>query len=537
MKISRITIKNFRSIEHADICPSTFNVLIGQNNHGKTNFFEAIEWFYNGSGDLGQIAFMREAERDVSVELEYTDIQAGIAAVKNEKTKESFKKFAGERDVIRVIRRKSDGSKRLLWDEEAGEWSVKNFAGFDRAFNDCLPRLQYVSTTTRLAEISKYGKKTPIGEMLSGVLTAILEKSPQYVQFRDKLDELFADEASEVKAELNLLANKVRGHLEQQFPECTKVNFGVTAPAFDDLLKNFETSINDGIETSAEEKGDGMQRALMLAIIKTYSDYRREKDEAGKSFLFLIDEAELHLHPTAQRQLKIALARLADNGDQVIINTHSSVLVADEVNGQLLWKVLKSAATTKITPVSELDKPEVVYELLGGSPADLLFPNNFLIVEGRSEEVMLTAVIRRLYPNQPKIKVVFAGGDFDRQQKSMDAINIAFTPLNQTPIYKERLVILCDKPSAQRQKDYQKFCDGYPHLHSNGQLLTAPVNALEEAYPAPWKKSANDIGKLSGRDKTDLAELVGNGITKEQFENEMEYVFTALSKAWDMAYQ
>jgi hypothetical protein len=152
--------------------------------------------------------------------------------------------------------------------------------------------LQYVSTTTRLAEISKYGKKTPIGEMLSGVLTAILEKSPQYVQFREKFDELFASDTSEVKAELNNLARKVRGHLEQQFPECTEVDFRVTAPAFDDLLKNFETSINDGIDTSAEEKGDGMQRALMLAIIKTYSDYRREKDELGKRFLFLIDEAE-----------------------------------------------------------------------------------------------------------------------------------------------------------------------------------------------------------------------------------------------------
>ena len=537
MKISRITIRNFRSIESAEIEPSAFNVLVGQNNHGKTNFFEAIEWFYNGGGDLGQIAFMRDVQRDVSVELEYTDIQAGIASVKNEKTKASFKSFAGDRDVIRVIRRKSDGNKRLLWDETTGEWSAKNFAGFDRAFNDCLPRLQYVSTTTRLAEISKYGKKTPIGEMLSGVLTAILEKSPQYVQFREKFDELFANETSEVKLELDLLAGKVKGHLEQQFPECTKVDFGVTAPAFDDLLKNFETSVDDGIETSAEEKGDGMQRALMLAIIKTYSDYRREKDEAGKSFLFLIDEAELHLHPTAQRQLKIALARLADNGDQVFINTHSSVLVADEVSGQSLWKVRKSASTTAITPIGELDKPEVVYELLGGSPADLLFPNNFLIVEGRSEEVMLTAVVRRFYADRPRIKIVFSGGDFDKQQKSMNAINTAFTPLNQTPIYKDRLILLCDKPSQQREKDYENFCNGYPHLLKSGQLVTAPVGALEEAYPPPWKKTTEEAGKLSSREKTDLALAVGNGITQPQFEADMVHIFQALGLAWSKAHQ
>ena len=537
MKISRITITNFRSIERAEIVPTAFNVLVGQNNHGKTNFFEAIEWFYNGSGDLGQIAFMRDGQREVSVELEYIEIQAGIDSVKNEKTKESFKKFAGDRDVIRVIRRKSDGGKRLLWDEASGEWSAKNFAGFDRAFNDCLPRLQYVSTTTRLAEISKYGKKTPIGEMLSGVLTAILERSPQYLQFREKFDELFSSENSEVKVELNLLADKVKGHLEQQFPDCTKVNFGVMAPAFEDLLKNFETSVDDGIETSAEEKGDGMQRALMLAIIKTYSDYRREKDEAGKRFLFLIDEAELHLHPTAQRQLKEALARLADSGDQVFINTHSSVLVVDEVNGQSLWEVHKVRSTTEITPIGEEDKPEVVYELLGGSPADLLFPNNFLIVEGRSEELLLSRVIRRFYVDKPRVKIVFAGGDFDKQRKSMDAVNTVFTPLNQTPVYRSCLVLLCDKPSEQRAKDFQKFCSGYPHLQGNGQMVVATVCAIEEAYPQPWTKNAEEVAQLSARDKTDLAELVGNNITQLQFENDLAHAFQALQLAWDKAHK
>lgn len=537
MKISKIIIKNFRSIEYAEIVPSAFNVLVGQNNHGKTNFFEAIEWFYNASGDLGQITFMRDEQRDVSVELEYSDIQAGIESVKNEKTRESFRKFAGDRDVIRVIRRKLDVKKRLLWDEASGEWSEKNFAGFDRAFNDCLPRLQYVSTTTRLAEISKYGKKTPIGEMLSGVLTAIMEKSPQYLQFREKFDELFASDTSEVKAELNLLANRVKGHLEQQFPECTKVDFGVTPPAFDDLLKNFETSINDGIETSAEEKGDGMQRALMLAIIKTYSDYRREKDELGKRFLFLIDEAELHLHPTAQRQLKDALARLADNGDQVFINTHSSVLVTDEVNGQSLWKVLKSGPTTQISPIGEKDKPEVVYELLGGSPADLLFPNNFLIVEGKSEEILIGCVVKRFYAERPKVKVVFAGGDFDRQKKSMDAVNTAFTPLDQTPVYRERLVILCDKPNERRAKDFEKFRTGYPHLEANNQLVVAPVCALEEAYPAPWKKTADEVAKFSSREKTDLASLVGQSVTHEQFERDLAHVFQSLQLAWEKAHQ
>jgi hypothetical protein len=207
------------------------------------------------------------------------------------------------------------------------------------------------------------------------------------------------------------------------------------------------------------------------------------------------------------------------------------------VNGQSLWKVRKVGPATQVSPIGEPDKPEVVYELLGGSPADLLFPNNFLIVEGRSEEVLIGRIVQRFYAEQPRIKVVFSGGDFERQQKSMDAIDAAFTPLNRTPVYSKRLVILCDKPNAQRAKDFEKFCTGYPHLKANNQLVVAPVCALEEAYPVPWKKTADDIAKLSPRDKTDLAALVGRGIAQEQFEHHLAHVFHSLQIAWANAHR
>lgn len=533
MRITRVTIQNFRSIEFAEIEPSQFNVFAGQNNHGKTNFFEAVEWFYNGSGKLEQILFRGNPEGEVSVEIEYTDIQSGIETIKNEATRDKFRKFAGGKDTIKVKRTSADSGKRFLWD---GEWK-KNFAGFDLAFNDCLPRLQYVSTTTCLAEVSKWGKKTPIGEMLSGVLNAILETSAPYRDFKEKFHELFTGETSEVKVELDTLAKKVRVHLEQQFPECTKIEFGVTAPVFDDLLKSFETSVDDGIETSAEEKGDGMQRALMLAIIKTYLDYRREKDELGKRFLFLIDEAELHLHPTAQRQLKAALAQLSENGDQVFINTHSSVLVADDAEGQTCWTVTKADGRTTIKPVACEEKPDLIYELLGGSPADLLFPRNFIIVEGASEEALIKGVVSRFYADKPQVKVIRAEGDHENQRKSMHAINLVLVPLFHTPVYKERLVVLCDKPHQTKEKDFEDFRRAYQALVERGQLVVSPHQSLEESYPDPWRKTSDEVAKMKGGDKTSLAREVGSDISREQFEAEMPEMFATLSKAWEGAHR
>ena len=134
---------------------------------------------------------------------------------------------------------------------------------------------------------------------------------------------------------------------------------------------------------------------------------------------FFIDEAELHLHPTAQRNLKNVLA--CDDhktyGLLVFINTHSSVFVADNYPNQSILKVEKSHGETEIDITGDFEKPYIVFELLGGSPSDLLLPKNFLIVEGQSEFEFLTRVIRRFYPDRPVIQIIKANGDISQAER------------------------------------------------------------------------------------------------------------------------
>jgi putative ATP-dependent endonuclease of the OLD family len=169
-----------------------------------------------------------------------------------------------------------------------------------------------------------------------------------------------------------------------------------------------------------------MQRALMLAILQAYADFRKENEETNKNFLFFIDEGELHLHPTAQRSLKTALMELSDKGDQVFINTHSSVLVTDEHDSQTIYKVEKLGGMTEVQAVSEDKKPAIIYDLLSGSPADLLLPRNFLLVEGRTDADFINGVVERFYGDKPAVQVVFAEGDHERQAHSMEGINKIF---------------------------------------------------------------------------------------------------------------
>lgn len=83
--------------------------------------------------------------------------------------------------------------------------------------------------------------------MLTAVLGAIIANSQEYVSFQEKFNRLFDDENSKVRIELNKLGDRVQVYLEKQFPDGVSVKFTVNPPEFDDLLKSFETTVDDGV--------------------------------------------------------------------------------------------------------------------------------------------------------------------------------------------------------------------------------------------------------------------------------------------------
>lgn len=533
MRIENIHIRNFRSLQDVEFKPAAFNVMVGRNNHGKTNVFKALEWFYGGKGELSEMRCTNATpDAILEVEVEFSGVQEGLKQITNSDNQTKLKNILESSDTMRVKRSSDDVKNRQIWNPKAGKWQ-KQPTGTDSAFNNCIPRFEFVEATKNLKDVSGYSSKTPIGQMLGGVLTEILEKDESYRNFRKTFELLFQSDTSGIQTKLKELSGQVKQHLQQQFPDCSEVRFAVEEPAFDDLLKNFTTRLNDGVETNAEEKGDGMQRALMLAIIKTHADYRRN-DALGKSFIFFIDEAELHLHPTAQRQLKSALLELSQSVDQVFINTHSSVLMVDENDRQTVFKVSKAGGLTQIEAIDRAAKQDVVYQLLGGNPADLLLPCNFFIVEGPTDEVFLKKVINRFYKTMPQIQIVPANGDDDKQRQSMEAINLVYTPLALRPIYKNKLTILCDKPDAAKLPRFDEFKKKNKHLEKNGQLFVLPVEKIEEYYAARLRPAVSPSG--SGA-KRNLAEKAGQEITQQEFEAEMIIVFNALQHCWKNAFE
>ena len=241
---------------------------------------------------------------------------------------------------------------------------------------------------------------------------------------------------------------------------------------------------------------------------------------------------------------------LSQDIDQVFINTHSSVFVADNYPNQSIFKVEKTSGETEIEITTDFEKPYVVFELLGGSPSDLLLPKNFLIVEGQSEFELLTRVIKRFYADKNNIQIVKANGDIDQAERTINAIEKVFTPLNSS-IYKDKTVIMLDQPSQQTQGGVQQFIQNYAHLNANNQIFILEARDIEQIYPnqvcniyGNWRKSQADLDAvnannekiITGRKKRQLAKHVGENITQQQFETDLQTCFEALTQCWNLAY-
>ena len=542
MRIKKLTITNFRSIEKIEETFDSFNILIGQNNHGKTNFFEALDWFFNCNWDIEKIkpSFTTSWETEVVIEFEW--FQKAIDLVLNDTKRKWLQELFPTSNTIKIRRNSSvdNWKKRELhtWKE----W--KNFFGSDWTWNDLLPNFQYIDTQKNLDWVSKFKKTTPLWKLLSWLMQSVLEKDSDYKDFKESFSKMLSNEDWIIKQELTKIESKITSNIQRQFPDCKRVEFNFELPQLESLFSSFSLKIDDGVFTWADEKGDGMQRSIMLSILQTIDQIEAEEKtewQELRPFIYLIDEAELHLHPRWQRLLKEVLYDLIPNS-QVFINTHSSVLIVDESDYQRNYKIEKDSNwKTGISKIS--DKANVIFDLLWGSPADLLFPYNFLIVEWLTEFLFLSKIIERFYSAREFIQIVIAEWDLKQQERSMNGINKVLIPLyhwsKNVPLYRDKLVILHDKPDESKKTDYENFQNSYSPLFENWQVFKLDVWLIEEYYPEKWKKTNEELKQMDeisrNTFKKNLAIKVWNEISQEAFETEMIIVFNALEKCWENA--
>jgi predicted ATPase len=183
---------------------------------------------------------------------------------------------------------------------------------------------------------------------------------------------------------------------EEEFADfvgCQRVSLSV--PKFATPPQNNEQpEINitlDGRLRLISQLGSGIGESLIVLLIAKLS----QEWHVPPIDIFLVEEPELHIHPTMQRKL---LDRIAEYGVQLIATTHSPTV--------LNWFVRNSGRVFR-TEFEEADKRTTVKEArdlaelrdllasIGASPADVLLADKVLLVEGPNDIPVYRAFLEK----------------------------------------------------------------------------------------------------------------------------------------------
>jgi hypothetical protein len=351
---------------------------------------------------------------------------------------------------------------------------IDNPRGYANVLKGTLPFFVLVPAVRDVTEESKGTKSSPFGKLLFAILGTITQDK------RTQIDGILA----EVSKQMNRVGGEERvpliaetekqlNALLRDFFDGCDLEIEFETPTLELLLSAPRLYVDDGFRNAVENKGHGLQRAVIFTILRRYAEYMTTSPEGKRRNLILaVEEPEIYMHPQAQRTIRSVFRKIAKGGDQVIFSTHSSLLVDvayfDEIirlenNLQNIDGKRTTVSRAYQLPVSRMiEDLEVRYPKLKGTatPASMrdryshaynprrnegFFASKIILVEGLTEEYSLP-IYADAIPNcafDPQgISVVECGG-----KMTMDRLFRIFNEL-RIPCY-----MLFDYDSTNSEKD------------------------------------------------------------------------------------
>ena len=442
MTVNSISISNYRSISNLTlkidkIGKSTCLILLGKNETGKSSILKAIsllnkESLANYEQDCNKKA--RKLKEDISVELD----------LKFESF-ESYKKMFGEWGIPESLQDKVV-IKRVLYTVSIDvsndkEYYLTIYLESDKVFSDFL----YSSLTGLISDVSdvydggdvltESNVKSIVGDEYSllkkselehhleeKMLTMIEENTPSSLFWEPSNDylinesidlDLFADD-NNISKPLKNIFNIAKVEDVKDRVELIRDNIEEKSELKEVLAKSIteyinkvwpEHSINIFIEIEnmmcsvmIEDKDDPHPKYNMnqrsdgfkqfMSILLNLSIENKDKGVRGK--IILLDEPEVHLHPSGIRDLRDEILKIGEE-NIVIISTHSLYFI-DKLHLGRHYKVSKNKSITEIKQIEENNpyEEEVIYEALGTSIYEHIQPN-MIVFEGKTDKDIFDA--------------------------------------------------------------------------------------------------------------------------------------------------
>lgn len=253
----------------------------------------------------------------------------------------------------------------------------------------------------------------------------------------------------------------------------------------------------------------------------------------------IIDEPEQSLEPYLQKKLKKALI---ESGKIVMAATHSHLFLS--TNKEHKVSILEMNDKGLLEAHGVVDERELInitYRLLGNALEDLFFPNNFLIVEGATDQMITERVAQLLNIGPYQVKILSSRG-VSSANRLYTALSDTLVPLisHQNP-YKEKVVIMIDDKNGKNSDDFERLKNQF-----GNRFFHLTEKSLEEylpdgLYTRAGRSKNDDIFFLNDTEKSDtekenlkvqIAKQLSSVMRKEDL-LQLDVIASALQKAVD----
>ena len=460
MKVKSINLHNFRSFKSAsNIELSDINILIGENNSGKSSILRGLHHLQIGLNNtfedvrvnsaLSQITIYLKDAHDIKIwenfdvgpnptfrcQLESTDRRGGschyvIDGNSNSKTS-------------------NDPNEVLLHNNEPNHFIIPFFSK---------RKTGYYQEDVKEAHVTRI---TSDVSNLAAKLSRIANPSfPQY--------QLYANACKEILGFVITAIPSLNGHRP-----------GVYLP--------------DESIIFIEQMGEGVPNIVSLLVSLALS----------KNKLFLIEEPENDLHPHALKAL-LDLMKESSKHNQFVISTHSNIVVThlcSEKNSKLFKITCERGILPTTASIQEIgnnsrERIQVLQEL-GYSFSDYdLWEGWLLLEESSAERIIRDYLIPCFTPRLGRIKTIAAGGIDNVEPMFKDLFRVVlFTHLQQ--VYSDLAWVRVDGDDIGRQS-ILKLHEKFPSI-SKDNFSTFDKPQFEYYYPHAFQQRVLEILNINDK--------------------------------------
>lgn len=407
MYLKELQLTNFRKFESLKVTfQKGLNVLVGENDSGKTAIVDAIRYILNTKSfetiRCEPRDFFKPSQNSDCLQPERVDTFS-ITAIFSDFSADEAAKFIEwgyfneekEFELRLFLKAKLLDNDRITWDIKAGPQGAESQMDGDakallqvtylKPLRDAEAEMTpgYRSRLAQILQSHNSFKKVKgfDGQYEKHQLENIIEDANQQIsRFLEDVKTKSTDHASP-----NILES-INSYIEnfRQIDDWRKASVKIADPELHKILKTL------GLELEENSSGLGTLNKLFMAAELLHL----ETDPFDTLQLCLIEELEAHLHPQAQLRVINALTDISrKNGNQFILTTHSTTIGASIslenlilCRGQNVYPMWQGQTELAIGDYKFLQR------FLDSTKANMFFARGVIMVEGDAENILIPTI-------------------------------------------------------------------------------------------------------------------------------------------------